>query len=280
MILFVNNIVIGEYNNGGVIFVKENLMLNFIDVIFFGNVVGGYGGVIYFFGINDIGVVDLCVINVMFCNNIVNDGKGGVIYIINNDVYLSDVIFDNNQVYILISYSDGDGGVIDVIDNNSDSKYFLGYMIVNNIVFINNIVEGYGGVIYINSVMVFYFIDIFVDDSYSQNGGVLVDENNSVVGYGDGFFFVVGGFMYFGLSEVIFDIVDGKMLVIGNIENDGVVDFIVGIGLIIKIGFGDLVFNVDNNDFIGEMQIENGEVILGCSNFLMNVGDMYCQDDL
>ncbi|EPV0570164.1 autotransporter outer membrane beta-barrel domain-containing protein, partial [Shigella sonnei] len=40
-----------------------------------------------------------------------------------------------------------------------------------------------------------------------------------------------------------------------------------------------LVLNADNNDFTGEMQIENGEVTLGRSNSLMNVGDTHCQDD-
>ncbi|HFM5040092.1 TPA: AIDA-I family autotransporter adhesin YfaL/EhaC, partial [Escherichia coli] len=41
----------------------------------------------------------------------------------------------------------------------------------------------------------------------------------------------------------------------------------------------DLVLNANNNDFTGEMQIENGEVTLGRSNSLMNVGDTHCQDD-
>ncbi|MXH43890.1 autotransporter outer membrane beta-barrel domain-containing protein, partial [Escherichia coli] len=48
---------------------------------------------------------------------------------------------------------------------------------------------------------------------------------------------------------------------------------------ITKTGSGDLVLNADNNDFTGEMQIENGEVTLGRSNSLMNVGDTHCQDD-
>ncbi|MFP1591692.1 autotransporter-associated beta strand repeat-containing protein [Escherichia coli] len=30
--------------------------------------------------------------------------------------------------------------------------------------------------------------------------------------------------------------------------------------MITKTGSGDLVLNADNNDFTGEMQIENGEV--------------------
>ncbi|HFR2028839.1 TPA: autotransporter outer membrane beta-barrel domain-containing protein, partial [Shigella sonnei] len=72
---------------------------------------------------------------------------------------------------------------------------------------------------------------------------------------------------------------DGKTLVIGNTENDGAVDSIAGTGLITKTGSGDLVLNADNNDFTGEMQIENGEVTLGRSNSLMNVGDTHCQDD-
>ncbi len=46
-------------------------------------------------------------------------------------------------------------------------------------------------------------------------------------------------------------------------ENDGAVDSIAGTGLITKTGSGDLVLNADNNDFTGEMQIENGEVTLG-----------------
>jgi autotransporter family porin len=85
--------------------------------------------------------------------------------------------------------------------------------------------------------------------------------------------------MYLGLSEVTFDIADGKTLVIGNTENDGAVDSIAGTGVITKTGSGDLVLNADNNDFTGEMQIENGEVTLGRSNSLMNVGDTHCQDD-
>ena len=279
MTLFANNTVTGEYNNGGAIFAKENSTLNLTDVIFSGNVAGGYGGAIYSSGTNDTGAVDLRVTNAMFRNNIANDGKGGAIYTINNDLYLSDVIFDNNQAYTSTSYSDGDGGAIDVTDNNSDSKHPSGYTIVNNTAFTNNTAEGYGGAIYTNSVTAPYLIDISVDDSYSQNGGVLVDENNSAAGYGDGPFSAAGGFMYLGLSEVTFDIADGKTLVIGNTENDGAVDSIAGTGLITKTGSGDLVLNADNNDFTGEMQIENGEVTLGRSNSLMNVGDTHCQDD-
>ncbi|HHF7988283.1 TPA: AIDA-I family autotransporter adhesin YfaL/EhaC, partial [Escherichia coli] len=57
------------------------------------------------------------------------------------------------------------------------------------------------------------------------------------------------------------------------------VDSIAGTGVITKTGSGDLVLNANNNDFTGEMQIENGEVTLGRSNSLMNVGDTHCQDD-
>ncbi|HDQ5774765.1 TPA: autotransporter-associated beta strand repeat-containing protein [Shigella flexneri] len=277
MTLFANNTVTGEYNNGGAIFAKENSTLNLTDVIFFGNVAGGYGGAIYSSGTNDTGAVDLRVTNAI--NNIANDGKGGAIYTINNDVYLSDDVFNNNQAYTSTSYSDGDGGAIDVTDNNSDSKHPSGYTIINNTAFTNNTAEGYGGAIYTNSATAPYLIDISVDDSYSQNGGVLVDENNSAAGYGDGPSTAAGGFMYLGLSEVTFDIADGKTLVIGNTENDGAVDSIAGTGLITKTGSGDLVLNADNNDFTGEMQIENGEVTLGRSNSLMNVGDTHCQDD-
>ncbi|HGT5530042.1 TPA: AIDA-I family autotransporter adhesin YfaL/EhaC [Escherichia coli] len=279
MTLFANNTVSGEYNNGGAIFAKENSTLNLTDVIFSGNVAGGYGGAIYSSGTNDTGAVDLRVTNAMFSNNIANDGKGGAIYTINNDVYLSDDVFNNNQAYTSTSYSDGDGGAIDVTDNNSDITHPSGFTIINNTAFTNNTAEGYGGAIYTNSVTAPYLIDISVDDSYSQNGGVLIDENNSAAGYGDGPSTAAGGFMYLGLSEVTFDIADGKTLVIGNTENDGAVDSIAGTGLITKTGSGDLVLNADNNDFTGEMQIENGEVTLGRSNSLMNVGDNHCQDD-
>ncbi|WP_289845135.1 hypothetical protein, partial [Shigella sonnei] len=81
-----------------------------------------------------------------------------------------------------------------------DSKHPPGYTIINNTA------EGYGGAIYTNSATAPYLIDISVDDSYSQNGGVLVDENNSAAGYGDGPSTAAGGFMYLGLSEVTFDI--------------------------------------------------------------------------
>ena len=279
MTLFANNTVSGEYNNGGAIFAKENSTLNLTNVIFSGNVAGGYGGAIYSSGTNDTGVVDLRVTNAVFRNNIANDGKGGAIYTINNDVYLNEVIFDNNQAYTSTSYSDGDGGAIDVTDNNSDITHPSGFTIINNTAFTNNTAEGYGGAIYTNSVSAPYLIDISIDDSYSQNGGVLIDENNSAAGYGDGPSTAAGGFMYLGLSEVTFDIADGKTLVIGNTENDGAVDSIAGTGLITKTGSGDLVLNADNNDFTGEMQIENGEVTLGRSNSLMNVGDTHCQDD-
>lgn len=279
MTLFANNTVSGEYNNGGAIFAKENSTLNLTNVIFSDNVAGGYGGAIYSSGTNDTGVVDLSVTNAVFRNNIANDGKGGGIYTINNDVYLSKVIFDNNQAYTSTSYSDGDGGAIDVTDNNSDITHPSGFTIINNTAFTNNTAEGYGGAIYTNSVSAPYLIDISIDDSYSQNGGVLIDENNSAAGYGDGPSTAAGGFMYLGLSEVTFDIADGKTLVIGNTENDGAVDSIAGTGVITKTGSGDLVLNADNNDFTGEMQIENGEVTLGRSNSLMNVGDTHCQDD-
>ncbi|WP_208462887.1 AIDA-I family autotransporter adhesin YfaL/EhaC [Escherichia coli] len=279
MTLFANNTVIGEYNNGGAIFAKENSTLNLTDVIFSGNVAGGYGGAIYSSGTNDTGAVDLRVTNAVFSNNIANDGKGGAIYTINNDVYLSDVIFDNNQAYTSTSYSDGDGGAIDVTDNNSDSKHPSGYTIINNTAFTNNTAEGYGGAIYTNSATAPYLIDISVDDSYSQNGGVLVDENNSAAGYGDGPSSAAGGFMYIDSSQVRFDIAANKTLVIGNLSNDGAIDSIAGNGSISKTGAGELVLNADNNNFTGEMRIENGEVTLGRSNSLMNVGDDRCQNN-
>lgn len=77
----------------------------------------------------------------MFRNNIANDGKGGAIYTINNDVYLSEVIFDNNQAYTSTSYSDGDGGAIDVTDNNSNITHPSGFTIINNTAFTNNSAE-------------------------------------------------------------------------------------------------------------------------------------------
>ncbi|MCV5598238.1 AidA family protein, partial [Escherichia coli] len=80
----------------------------------------------------------------------------------------------------------GDGGAIDVTDNNSNITHPSGFTIINNTAFTNNSAEGYGGAIYTNSVTAPYLIDISVDDSYSQNNGVLVDENNSAAGYGDG----------------------------------------------------------------------------------------------
>ncbi|EHC2532285.1 TPA: AIDA-I family autotransporter adhesin YfaL/EhaC [Escherichia coli] len=279
MTLFANNTVTGEYNNGGAIFAKENSTLNLTDVIFSGNVAGGYGGAIYSSGTNDTGAVDLRVTNAVFSNNIANDGKGGAIYTINNDVYLSDVIFDNNQAYTSTSYSDGDGGAIDVTDNNSDSKHPSGYTIINNTAFTNNTAEGYGGAIYTNSATAPYLIYISVDDSYSQNGGVLVDENNSAAGYGDGPSSAAGGFMYIDSSQVRFDIAANKTLVIGNLSNDGAIDSIAGNGSISKTGAGELVLNTDNNNFTGEMRIENGEVTLGRSNSLMNVGDDRCQNN-
>ncbi|EKP8485021.1 AIDA-I family autotransporter adhesin YfaL/EhaC [Escherichia coli] len=279
MTLFANNTVTGEYNNGGAIFAKENSTLNLTDVIFSSNVAGGYGGAIYSSGTNDTGAVELRVTNAVFSNNIANDGKGGAIYTINNDVYLSDVIFDNNQAYTSTSYSDGDGGAIDVTDNNSDSKHPSGYTIINNTAFTNNTAEGYGGAIYTNSATAPYLIDISVDDSYSQNGGVLVDENNSAAGYGDGPSSAAGGFMYIDSSQVRFDIAANKTLVIGNLSNDGAIDSIAGNGSISKTGAGELVLNADNNNFTGEMRIENGEVTLGRSNSLMNVGDDRCQNN-
>ncbi|STM51480.1 adhesin [Escherichia coli] len=48
----------------------------------------------------------------------------------------------------------------------------------------------------------------------ARTEAVLVDENNSAAGYGDGPSSAAGGFMYLGLSEVTFDIADGKTLVL------------------------------------------------------------------
>lgn len=107
MTLFANNTVSGEYNNGGAIFAKENSTINIENVIFDSNVAGGYGGAIYSAGTNDTGAADLRITNAVFLNNIANDGKGGALYNINNDVYLSDDVFNNNQAYTSTSYSDG-----------------------------------------------------------------------------------------------------------------------------------------------------------------------------
>lgn len=129
------------------------------------------------------GAADLRVTNAVFHNNIANDGKGGAIYTINNDVYLSDDAFNNNQAYTSTSYSDGDGGAIDVTDNSTDKTHLSGKTIINNTSFTNNYAEGYGGAIYTSSTTSPYLIDISVDDNYDQNNGVMIDENNSASGY-------------------------------------------------------------------------------------------------
>ncbi|ENY5088726.1 autotransporter outer membrane beta-barrel domain-containing protein [Escherichia coli] len=279
MTLFSNNSISGEYNNGGAIFAKENSTINLANVIFDSNVAGGYGGAIYSAGTNDAGDMDLNITNAIFANNIANDGKGGAIYSINNDIYLSDVIFDNNQAYTSTSYSDGDGGAIDVTDNSTDNTHLSGKTIINNTSFTNNYAEGYGGAIYTSSTTSPYLIDISVDDNYDQNNGVMIDENNSASGYDHSATAAAGGFMYIGHSVAEFNIAADKTLVIGNTSNDGAIDSLAGTGVIVKEGAGELVLNADNNAFTGEMSIQNGEVTLGRSDELMNVGDTHCQSD-
>ncbi|HCQ3841291.1 TPA: AIDA-I family autotransporter adhesin YfaL/EhaC, partial [Escherichia coli] len=279
MTLFADNSVSGEYNNGGAIFAKENSTINLANVIFDSNVAGGYGGAIYSAGTNDTGAADLRVTNAVFHNNIANDGKGGAIYTINNDVYLSDDAFNNNQAYTSTSYSDGDGGAIDVTDNSTDNTHLSGKTIINNTSFTNNYAEGYGGAIYTSSTTSPYLIDISVDDNYDQNNGVMIDENNSASGYDHSATATAGGFMYIGHSVAEFNIAADKTLVIGNTSNDGAIDSLAGTGVIVKEGAGELVLNADNNAFTGEMSIQNGEVTLGRSDELMNVGDTHCQSD-
>ncbi len=279
MTLFENNTVSGEYNNGGAIFAKENSTLNLTQVIFDSNVAGGYGGAIYSAGTNDAGDIDLSVTNAVFTDNIANDGKGGAIYSINNNVYLNNTVFNNNQAYTSTSYSDGDGGAIDITDNNNDKTHPSGFTVINNTSFINNTAEGYGGAIYTSNAISPYLIDIAVDDSYSQNEGVLLDVNNSASAYGEEASAAAGGFLYMGSSEIRFDIAAGKTLIIGSTKNDGAIDSIAGTGFITKAGAGELVLNADNNDFTGEMRIKNGEVMLGRNNSLMNVGDNQCQNN-
>ncbi|WP_435625961.1 AIDA-I family autotransporter adhesin YfaL/EhaC [Escherichia ruysiae] len=279
MILFENNTVSGEYNNGGAIFAKENSTLNLTQVIFDSNVAGGYGGAIYSAGTNDAGDIDLSVTNAVFTGNIANDGKGGAIYSINNNIYLNNTIFNHNRAYTSTSYSDGDGGAIDITDNNTETIHPSEFTIINNTTFTDNIAEGYGGAIYSSSTNSPYLIDISVDASYSYNGGVLMDENNSAAGYGDAPSASAGGFMYIDSSQVRFDIAGNKTLIIGDLSNDGALDSIAGTGSISKTGAGELVLNADNNNFTGEMRVENGEVTLGRSNSLMNVGDDRCQSN-
>lgn len=279
MTLFADNSVSGEYNNGGAIFAKENSTINLANVIFDSNVAGGYGGAIYSAGTNDTGAADLRVTNAVFHNNIANDGKGGAIYTINNDVYLSDDAFNNNQAYTSTSYSDGDGGAIDVTDNSTDNTHLSGKTIINNTSFTNNYAEGYGGAIYTSSTTSPYLIDISVDDNYDQNNGVMIDENNSASGYDHSATAAAGGFMYIGHSVAEFNIAADKTLVIGNTSNDGAIDSLAGTGVIVKEGAGELVLNADNNAFTGEISIQNGEVTLGRSDELMNVGDTHCQSD-
>lgn len=85
--------------------------------------------------------------------------------------------------------------------------------------------------------------------------------------------------MYIGHSVAEFNIAADKTLVIGNTSNDGAIDSLAGTGVIVKEGAGELVLNADNNAFTGEMSIQNGEVTLGRSDELMNVGDTHCQSD-
>ena len=210
MTLFENNTVSGEYNNGGAIFAKENSTLNLTQVIFDSNVAGGYGGAIYSAGTNDAGDIDLSVTNAVFTGNIANDGKGGAIYSINNNIYLNNTIFNHNRAYTSTSYSDGDGGAIDITDNNTETIHPSEFTIINNTTFTDNIAEGYGGAIYSSSTNSPYLIDISVDASYSYNGGVLMDENNSAAGYGDAPSASAGGFMYIDSSQVRFDIAGKK----------------------------------------------------------------------
>lgn len=279
MTLFANNTVNGEYNNGGAIFAKENATLNLDNTVFRNNVAGGYGGAIYSAGTNDSGEADLVVTDAIFSSNVANDGKGGAVYSINNDNYFSNVLFDNNQVYTSTTYSDGDGGAMDITDNDSDKTHLSGVTVINNTRFTNNLAEGYGGAIYTSSDDSPYLIDISLDDSYEQNGGMLINDNNSAQGYSGSASTAAGGFMYTGRSVVAFDIAADKTMVIGDLDNDGATDSIAGTGLITKTGEGELVLNADNNDFTGEMMIQNGEVTLGRDNSLMNVGDTHCQSD-
>lgn len=279
MTLFANNHVSGEYNNGGAIFAKENATIDLDHVIFSNNIAGGYGGAIYSGGTNDSGDADLIATNTLFTGNIANDGKGGAIYSINNSNYFSDDVFDNNQAYTSTTYSDGDGGALDVTDNESDKSHLSGVTVINNTRFTNNIAEGEGGAIYTNSGSDPYIIDISLDESYQQNGGVLINDNNSAQGYSGSASTAAGGFLYVGNSSVDFDIAANKTMVIGDVANDGAIDSIAGTGLITKTGAGELVLNADNNDYTGEMTIQNGEVTLGRDNSLMNVGDTHCQSD-
>lgn len=85
--------------------------------------------------------------------------------------------------------------------------------------------------------------------------------------------------MYIGHSVAEFNIAADKTLVIGNTSNDGAIDSLAGTGVIVKEGAGELVLNADNNAFTGEISIQNGEVTLGRSDELMNVGDTHCQSD-
>ncbi|XNM47500.1 hypothetical protein ACLK17_13815 [Escherichia coli] len=109
MTLFANNTVTGEYNNGGAIFAKENSTLNLTDVIFSGNVAGGYGGAIYLLVLTIL--VPSIYVSLTPCFAITSLMMAKVAqFTINNDVYLSDVIFDKTGAYTSTSYSDGDGG--------------------------------------------------------------------------------------------------------------------------------------------------------------------------
>ncbi|XNM86193.1 autotransporter-associated beta strand repeat-containing protein [Escherichia coli] len=120
--------------------------------------------------------------------------------------------------------------------------------------------------------------DISVDDSYSQNGGVLVDENKAQQAM-EMVLPAAGGCMPPGLSEDTWILPTEKRWLLAIQTMTELLTVFAGTGLITKTGSGDLVLNADNNDFTGEMQIENGEVTLGRSNSLMNVGDTHCQDD-
>lgn len=148
-----------------------------------------------------------------------------------------------------------------------------------NVIFDSNVAGGYGGAIYTSSTTSPYLIDISVDDNYDQNNGVMIDENNSASGYDHSATAAAGGFMYIGHSVAEFNIAADKTLVIGNTSNDGAIDSLAGTGVIVKEGAGELVLNADNNAFTGEMSIQNGEVTLGRSDELMNVGDTHCQSD-
>ena len=158
-------------NGGAVIRASDFAQLTFYDSVFFNNSVVENGGVI--FGWKS---VKVSLYNCKFIDNKAN-GKGGVIYTDDNNIFIHDCLFENNSAK--------SGGVISFVGESARDVTRYSIHIYDS-KFVGNHVKDYGGAIY-SEYSVHVSNSIFESNVADEGGAIYLNGGELYVNFGSKF---------------------------------------------------------------------------------------------